>query len=110
MLCYSRSGNGVCGVPCDGIDAVPKGHTAQGEAMRARVLSELAALPEPPSTRELAKTLGLADNAAAHHIRRLIASGLAQRSPNVHRSLRITEQGRRLLASQKEEVSSHGRT
>lgn len=89
---------------------MPKGHTVQGEAMRTRVLRELAAREQSPSDRELAKTLGVADNAARHHIRRLINEGLAERSPNVHRSLRITDQGRRLLARQTEEGSTHGQS
>jgi repressor LexA len=54
----------------------------------------------PPTVREVGQALGLRSSSTVHHhIHKLVELGLAQMRPDLPRTLRLTEEGRRQLAT-----------
>jgi predicted ArsR family transcriptional regulator len=72
------------------------------------ILAHLTGRTIPPTFRELARALGISVGAMRHHLEILAAAGLVAYEPRLSRTLRITDQGRVVLAQREEGVSTHG--
>lgn len=81
---------------------MPRGQTAHGHAMRARILAEIRAAQLPPTNRELATALSITDYAVRKHIAVLIRDGLVSRTPRQSRTIRLTARGLALAGAEGE--------